>query len=776
MDYSLCTNEWVSGPWSEWDSYCSPSAERYRQVRCERSDGTLLPNEQCPSDSRPATMEEAGVFESCGYRWEESEWVSAGPVTMCGSHEQTRIVRCVSESGSGAEDSQCGGEKPETSRLLETTEDCTYRWEFTPWTETPGCGKVEQTRTAACIRSDGKSVDAEMCGGNPETVVQDEDYRACGFDWQISAWNEWDSACSSKAVRNRSVKCIRSDGKLSADANCVGPTPPSTEQSEIYSGCSYDWTTTPWSKPQGCGQVTQTRQVTCTRTDGTGVEGTFCDSATRPAEAEVVTDYGACSYRYEASEWGAWSSTCQAGASRNRTVTCVRDDGTPAAEEALCLEAGTRPVSTEISDIYTGCSYEWGSMGWSAPTPACGNTTITETFACRRSNGAVVSDDHCEGARPENTAQVQDYRACQYSWHAGAWGAWDSSCSDQAARVREITCQTSTGIVTRDHSLCEGDAPSKIERSSNYSGCTYEWDPGQWTSAAYCGPVTETRTPVCRRTDGLAVQDYLCTGERPITERQGTNYNACTYAWATGAWSNYDSACSATATRRRAVECERSDKTIVEDNKCTGVRPEKLEQTSIYTGCEYKWTTYPWQSTYSCSEADVQTRRVECTRIDDISSTVSDSFCSSMGPKPAASQTVINVETCTTSLVNGGFESGLTAWNYSMPVTATATLAHGGSTSIKMDPNGQLRQYIQTVAGKTYTLSYWAYIKRGLFMNSYGAQGKVIENRQLTNTDYQWVHHTGTFVGTGWIVQIGFYHYAPSGGSSWLDDVTVTAN
>lgn len=772
VDFSECGYSWTAGAWDDWDSTCSPRATRSRKVQCTRSDDSPVQDGQClGSGAKPSSYEMANMTEGCDFRWETTYWMDAGEHNACGPNPQSRIVRCVNVDGGGAEDEKCSLPRPEDTRIETDRSGCSFDWQYGQWDEiTPSCGPTTQTRSASCRRSDGKIVESSNCTETANLTRQVADYRACSYDWEVEPWSDWSSSCSPSSMRQRKRTCLRSDGtQEDVLSHCPSPAPSIEERSAVYSGCRYNWTTTQWIRESGCGEVPQTREVQCTRQDGTKATSDLCDPATRPSDSGVGTSYDSCSYAYRAGEWTAWNSTCSAKARRTRRIDCMREDGQDS-DTALCTD--TKPVDTEVADIYSGCGYAWKSEGYPEAQPSCGPVTTTERFSCLRSDGTKVEDALCTSPKPNNVNEGTDYRTCTFAWQKGTWSPWSSTCSATAQRVRDVTCHRSDGSIV--NSGCStADMPVRSETAAIYTGCGYEWSPDAWASPSYCGNVVQYRNVPCRRSDGTTVNDSFCTGAKPATEQNGTDYSACTYAWTTGSWTAYDSSCSTSAKRTRNVQCQRSDLAIVENSLCTGTMPAREETTGIFTGCSYKWMTYPWESTYACSESDVQRRRVECTRIDDISSVVADSYCSSQGAKPTTTQTVSNVSGCSAATVNSNFENDLYGWNFTQPVSVSTTISHDGSKSIKMDPHGQLRQYVSTVQGKTYTLSYWAYTKNGLYMNSYGPQGRVIENKSLSNVSYQWVYFSGTFQGTGGVVQIGFYHYAPSGGSSWLDEVKV---
>src|SRR3546814_5562638 len=86
-------------------------------------------------------------------------------------------------------------------------------------------------------------------------------------------------------------------------------------------------------------------------------------------------------------------------------------------------------------------------------------------------------------------------------------------------------------------------------------------NPASWSAwSSTCSPnATRTRTYDCRRSDGTIVPDGECTSRGiSLSESEtGAVYSGCSYNWQTGAWSGYNSSCSANATRTRSVTCRR---------------------------------------------------------------------------------------------------------------------------------------------------------------------------------------------------------------------------
>ncbi len=379
----------------------------------------------------------------------------------------------------------------------------TGTWSYSPWSPISGCGAVTQTRSASC---------------NPDAL---------------------------SAAQVRTVSCTRNDGVTVADSLCPGARPADTQS--------------------------------CTPTSGFS-----CGTQAALSQSTQLTD--TCAYEWLPGPWSASSNTCSASATQTRTVSCRRSDGTTVAD-ASC-NAGTRPAVSQTVGDFSGCTYTWQPGGWNAcvggagtwsytpwlPASGCGTVSQTRTAACNadadsatqdrsvtclRSDGTPVADSSCMGPKPAITQTCTPSSGfscgpeagtsqsvlltdiCTYSWQIEAWSSWSSQCSESATRTREVRCLRADGVFVADTSCTAARAPSS-ETSGVFTGCTYSWISGgfgecsggsarwvagQWLPATGCGATEQTRTltctvdansgsrtqsSVCRRSDGVTVVDSNC--------------------------------------------------------------------------------------------------------------------------------------------------------------------------------------------------------------------------------------------------------------------------
>lgn len=404
------------------------------------------------------------------------------------------------------------GPKPSDSSAACTVyTGCTFDWVKPPETVTavpgrPGCGVVRRQFSPRCERSDGtvmSASDHELCSndmpdyndvaanapgalGYDNTSTETSACNSSDNTWVTGAWSSWSSTCSDTASRTRTVVCQRSfDGSVQADANCAGPKPATTDTQGVYSSCSYNWQSGAWSAwSSTCSaSATQTRTVTCQRSDGTTVADASCSGAgAKPATSQSSAQYGGCTYSWQASGWSAWDSTCSGSATQTRSVWCQRSDGTTVAD-ASCSGAGVKPVTSQSSAQYGGCSYAWQTGGWSAFNSSCSSTaTRTRAVTCQRSDGSTVADASCTAPKPATSDTQAQYGGCSYTPSYGSW----SACS-AGSQSRSITCTRSDGATV----------PT--------SNCGFAGDPTSESQACSSGPV-------CGSANGVSTSTPPTTG------------------------------------------------------------------------------------------------------------------------------------------------------------------------------------------------------------------------------------------------------------------------
>jgi hypothetical protein len=369
---------------------------------------------------------------------------------------------------------------------------CGYDWVKPPVLQDPvplngnpkgrlGCGYVNQKFSPYCQRSGGSGGTIKMAAGDYRFCSADRpDYDdvasgnsdALGFDrnvvqvgacapqdhdWIQGGFGSWSSGCDTNATRTQVVSCRRRfDGNTYAtpaaeQAACGGTRPASSETAPQYGSCTYSYAYSEWTGwSSGCDtNATRTRTAQCRRSNngGDNVPDASCTAAgiTKAALSETSAQYGSCTYVYKTAEWSAYSSTCSAAAVRTRDVWCERSNKDRVVDSDCTAKGLAKPAGSESSPQYGGCTYSWQQGGFGAWSSSCSNNaTRTQTVTCRRDlDGVVVADGNCNAAaRPPASQSSGQYGSCGYT--AGgtpsAWSSWGSSCSSNTTRSRQYQC------------------------------------------------------------------------------------------------------------------------------------------------------------------------------------------------------------------------------------------------------------------------------------------------------------------------------------------------
>jgi len=640
---ATCGYAWSAPDWPTSQGACG-SVDQSRDVVCLRSDGT--PSDRCAAGSKPLATRTVQDLSGCGYAWSPSAWST--PSTTCGSATQTRTIACLRTDGQTAADDRCTGPRPDETQTTMQTSGCATSWDAGAWSEPAACGAVTQSRSVVCRRSGGQTApDSECVQPKPADTRDATDYSTCpasSYSWRTGEFGSPTSTCG-MATLTRQVDCTFSDGAVVTEAKCTTPRPSATVERKVISGCGYAWQAdAQYGAPAAaCGATVRSRAVRCMRGDGEAVEDMRCDAQTRPDDTIPAVDYSACGFGWTASAWSAPSSSC-GSATSTRTVACQRSDGTPAAD-AQC-SGSTRPETSETSYQTSGCEVSWRTGDYQPPAPACGPSPQTRSVTCLRSDGQTVPDGECAivGAKPDSTVMGADYSTCTFYWSLGGFSAPTTTCGT-SVQTRSVRCARSD-ITYADDSSCAslGPKPASTETTTQTSGCTYDWRAGPWGSAApACGTSVHSRTVTCTRSDGTAADASQCTAARPASSEPVADYSTCSYAWQVSQWKGSSGVCGDSVIQTRSVTCQRSEGTTVVDAACGAARPASSQTISDYSGCSYSWqtTSSAWSST--CSTSATRTNVSTCRRSDGES--VDDSFCTAT--KPEASETKPIYTSCT---------------------------------------------------------------------------------------------------------------------------------
>jgi Thrombospondin type 1 domain len=438
------------------------------------------------------------------------------------------------------------------------------------------------------------------------------------FAWQEADWGTPVAACG-PSTQSRSVTCLRSDGATVADASCtgVGAKPATSQAAASYATCNYSWAQGSWATPAACGATTSTRSVSCLRSDGTTVADASCASVgAKPATSQAATNFETCTMSWNS---GSWTTPAACGATTStRSVSCLRSDGTTVAD-ASCT--GTKPSTSQAATDYGTCSFAWSSGTWNTPS-ACGATTSTRSVSCVRSDGTTVADASCAGAKPATTQATTSYASCQYTMSYSSYGACSAAC-DGGTQYRSATCTRSDGTEVATSSC---GATTGLSRSCNTQACyTYYWDYSGWSTPSGCGTVTASRTVTCKRSDGATASAGNCTGAKPASTQSTTSYSGCTYSASLGGWGSCSASCGG-GTQYRSVSCTRSDGTAASNSSCGSPATSQSCNTQacapVYS---YNFSYGAWTGCSANCNGGTRSRGAACIRSD--GATVSNAYC-----------------------------------------------------------------------------------------------------------------------------------------------------
>lgn len=157
-------------------------------------------------------------------------------------------------------------------------------------------------------------------------------------------------------------------------------------------------------------------------------------------------------------------------------------------------------------EVFDACSFSWQETAWSACAPACGDSSMTRTVSCLRSDGTTMADTACPGGKPVESMGCVDETACSFHWESGPWSACAPSCGNSMMTC-EVSCGRADGAVGTDEDCLsdDGDKPDVDQACESFTDCAYAWaEWAEWSSCpAACGEVgTATRTRACLRGDG----------------------------------------------------------------------------------------------------------------------------------------------------------------------------------------------------------------------------------------------------------------------------------
>lgn len=209
-------------------------------------------------------------------------------------------------------------------------------------------------------------------------------------------------------------------------------------------------------------------------------------------------------------------------------------------------------------------------------------------------NGSVPSAcaDSCPSADGVTAPQSMELLSAGIKlWATGTYSACSNTCGD-GSHARTVSCVTPSGQAATG--CDEATKPSASNACNDMSGCSRSWFIGTFGACApACGASVQTRSVACLRSDGVTIDDALCSGEKPALTQGCSDSSRCSYLWSSGEFGECAAGCSETSSRLRTVTCLRHDQTGVNadapvaDASCSGAgaKPDASESCPSFATC-----------------------------------------------------------------------------------------------------------------------------------------------------------------------------------------------
>ncbi|XP_029775381.1 ADAMTS-like protein 2 isoform X2 [Suricata suricatta] len=200
-----CGPQWEMSEWSECSGSCG-QGRMIRHVYCKTSDGRVVPESQCQTETKPLAIHPCGD-KNCPAHWLAQDWERCN--TTCGRGVKKRLVLCM-ELTNGRPQTRSGPEcglarkPPEESTCFERP--C-FKWYTSPWSEcTKTCGVGVRMRDVKCYQGTDivrgcdplvKPVGRQACDllpcptEPPDDSCQDQPGTNCALAIKVNLCGHW---------------------------------------------------------------------------------------------------------------------------------------------------------------------------------------------------------------------------------------------------------------------------------------------------------------------------------------------------------------------------------------------------------------------------------------------------------------------------------------------------------------------------------------------------------------------------------------------------------
>ncbi|XP_065900660.1 ADAMTS-like protein 2 [Dysidea avara] len=378
----------------------------------------------------------------------------------CGVGVKERIIPC--------QNVDCDGEQKEY-RICNVTkcpdnDSNLYQWvvgtNSTPCSQT--CGRGTQRSEIYCQQIDTQMrVPHSQCNGlsmeGLEPVTQFCDQQPCPPEWQVSDWSPCSKSCG-EGHKRRNVTCAHvyrlELAPVPTPGECDNIVKPVTQQTCNSHPCHNHWDSGQWSIcSSGCGNGTQTRNITCMDAHRREIHKHSCSLLKKPAVERSCTGHS-CTYKWITSDWSNCSMRCGNGV-QIRNVKCAEDGRI--VEDRMCFENSgyDKPVEQRnCSGVH--CSGKWIVQEWNAvcEAPYCymkGNQ-YRNVYCIHDGKISHHDDDEikCDpSTKPSHVQSCYKTSECNPKWVALPW----SECNKDCKSKRMIKCKMGTATVDDDRCL-----------------------------------------------------------------------------------------------------------------------------------------------------------------------------------------------------------------------------------------------------------------------------------------------------------------------------------
>ncbi|XP_060055334.1 ADAMTS-like protein 2 isoform X2 [Erinaceus europaeus] len=200
-----CDRQWTVSDWGPCSGSCG-QGRMIRHVYCKTSDGRVVPESQCQTETKPLAIHPCGD-KNCPAHWLAQDWERCN--TTCGRGVKKRLVLCMELTNGKLQtrsDPECGlaSKPPEESTCFERP--C-FKWYTSPWSEcTKTCGVGVRMRDVKCYQGTDivrgcdplvkpvgrQACDLQPCPTEPpDDSCQDQPGTNCALAIKVNLCSHW---------------------------------------------------------------------------------------------------------------------------------------------------------------------------------------------------------------------------------------------------------------------------------------------------------------------------------------------------------------------------------------------------------------------------------------------------------------------------------------------------------------------------------------------------------------------------------------------------------